>query len=107
MESRAFSGNVHAGQIPLHQMYNQRKNLPIIFTSSEVISDWFPFVSGHRGEERFDGQQDITTDDSGKAFAVIDLNALKEAPTLGSTLRIDVQWVGPTRELIEESASVE
>ena len=75
--------------------------------SSEVIWHLVHFVSGHRGKERFDGQQDVTTDDSGEALAVIDLGALKEAPTLGLTLKIDVQWVGPTRELIEESASVE
>lgn len=63
-------------------------------------------LSGHRGEEDLRGQQNITTDESGKALATINLGGLKEVPSLGSTLRISVQWVGPTRELIKESASV-
>ena len=63
-------------------------------------------VSGHSGEEDLKGQQNIATDESGKAFTTINLGGLKEIPSLGSTLRVNVRWVGPTRELIKESASV-
>lgn len=61
---------------------------------------------GHRGEENLRGQKNITTDESGRALATISLGGMKEVPSLGSTLSINVQWVGPTRELIKESASV-
>lgn len=60
----------------------------------------------HRAGERLNGKQQITDDDLRKALPLIDIGALKKASTLGSNLRIDLQWFDPTRELVEESTSV-
>ena len=57
-------------------------------------------------EEPLEGELTITTDDTGNGRGVIDLSDLDSTPAIGSTLSIDLQLVGPTSELIEESASV-
>lgn len=56
-----------------------------------------------------EGESTILTDDAGEAEASIDLssNALDApSPTPGSTLVVDIQWIGPTRELIEETSRI-
>ncbi|CAD7705214.1 unnamed protein product, partial [Ostreobium quekettii] len=66
--------------------------------------DWR--IEGHDGKEELASQEEITTNSTGVATVVINLANLAETPSLRSSLAIDVQWVGPTRELIEESSSV-
>ena len=48
----------------------------------------------------------MTTNATGGAVVDIDLSAFKETSTLGSALDVTVEWVGPTRELITETATV-
>lgn len=60
-------------------------------------------------DEELKGESAITTDETGKAETSVDLstNALDApSPSAGSTLIIEIEWIGPTRELIEETASV-
>lgn len=56
--------------------------------------------------EPLEGELIITTDDSGNGQGVIDLSELETPPSIGSTLSVNFQLVGPTGELIEESATV-
>lgn len=48
----------------------------------------------------------ITTDANGKAAYEIDLGQYDVPITSGSRLELDASWVGPTRELIEESSTI-
>lgn len=47
----------------------------------------------------------VTADSKGRAIAYIPLDKLPEAnaTSLGDTLRVSVEWIGPTRELIKEA----
>ncbi|GMH44587.1 hypothetical protein BSKO_12539 [Bryopsis sp. KO-2023] len=49
---------------------------------------------------------ELITDSLGKVSTKIDLGSLEKTPPTDESLKIKVSWVGPTRELLEESASV-
>ncbi|GMH44595.1 hypothetical protein BSKO_12547 [Bryopsis sp. KO-2023] len=49
---------------------------------------------------------EVITDSLGKVSAEIDLGSLEKTPPTDESLKIEVSWVGPTRELLERSASV-
>eukprot|EP00210_Caulerpa_lentillifera_P001088 g1049.t1 len=57
-------------------------------------------------EEDLEGELVITTDDNGSGSGIIDFTQFENPPSLGTTATLDFQLVGPTSELIEESASV-
>ena len=57
-------------------------------------------------DEPAEGELTITTDDRGNGTAVIDLSQIEPPPNVGSRVSIDFQLVGPTSELIEQSANV-
>ena len=57
-------------------------------------------------EELLEGELTITTDDNGNGTAIIDLSEWEMPPTIGTTVSLDFQLVGPTSELIEDSATV-
>ncbi|GMH44586.1 hypothetical protein BSKO_12538 [Bryopsis sp. KO-2023] len=56
--------------------------------------------------EPLEGEVELITDSSGKVSTEIDLGSLEKTPPSDESLKIKVSWVGPTRELLEESASV-
>ncbi|GMH41747.1 hypothetical protein BSKO_09657 [Bryopsis sp. KO-2023] len=51
-------------------------------------------------------EMEVITDSLGKVSAEIDLGSLEKTPPTDESLEIKVSLVGPTRELLEESASV-
>ena len=57
---------------------------------------------------RASGVLRITTDANGVATATVDLGALPEAnrTTVYDAISVSVEWIGPTRERIVESASI-
>ncbi len=57
-------------------------------------------------EEPAEGELTITTDNSGNGTAVINLSQIEPLPNVGSRVYIDLQLVGPTSELIEQSYRV-
>ncbi|GMH44588.1 hypothetical protein BSKO_12540 [Bryopsis sp. KO-2023] len=58
-------------------------------------------------EELLEGEVELITDSLGKVSTEIDLSLLERTPSSDASLEIEVSWVGPTRELLEESASVQ
>lgn len=56
--------------------------------------------------ETLSGKTVTKTNSAGQGTAQIDLRAFQSAPSPQSTLFIQTAWIGPTRELIEESATV-
>ncbi len=74
---------------------------------SEITVNW-ELVDFNRDEEEepAEGELTITTDDNGNGTAVIDLSQIEPLPNVGSRVSIDFQLVGPTSELLEQSASV-
>lgn len=57
-------------------------------------------------EDDSEGATVVTTDDEGIGSAAIDLGSLSKTPSPGSTLSVMAQWIGPTRELIEEDLEI-
>eukprot|EP00210_Caulerpa_lentillifera_P001100 g1061.t1 len=71
-----------------------------------VSVEWSISDSGGDDEEDLEGELVITTDDNGSGTGIIDFTQFENPPDLRTTAELDFQLVGPTSELIEESASV-
>ncbi|GMH44597.1 hypothetical protein BSKO_12549 [Bryopsis sp. KO-2023] len=57
-------------------------------------------------DKPLEGEVELITDSLGKLSTEIDLGALEKTPSTDTSLEIEVSWVGLTRQLLEESASV-
>eukprot|EP00210_Caulerpa_lentillifera_P009052 g8639.t1 len=74
---------------------------------SDVTVEWRISDPDRDSEaEPLEGELVITTDDDGNGTAIIELSQFEVPPSLGTTAVLEFQLVGPTSELIEDSARV-
>ncbi|GMH44585.1 hypothetical protein BSKO_12537 [Bryopsis sp. KO-2023] len=72
---------------------------------AKVTLKWF-IPGGAPDGGTLEEEVELITDSSGKVSTEIDLGSLEKTPPTDESLKIEVSWVGPTRELLEESTSV-
>ena len=75
--------------------------------NQEITVEWSLYYEADGKEVDLDETETIITDNSGTAIFTLDLSKLQHVPPVDSRIYFTIRWVGPTGELIEETANTE